>query len=155
MKPWRVWRLAINEPLAFVGLVRSYGNRKRAILLVPGGRFRRGRISVAVGQDRFDLLVRWCQLIGASPFRMERNPETGRFLRFSFSWSHPLTYWWLANKICYAAALSVNAFKSIYDLKESTDLFYSDENATYWLLIEIMALFFLCVSADLPLHQVS
>ena len=56
------------------------------------------------GQERLDLLVRWCQLIGLVPFRMERDAESGRFLRFSFSWRHPLTYWWLTCKILYVTA---------------------------------------------------
>ena len=59
------------------------------------------------GQERLDLLLRWCQLINLSPFRMERNAETGRFLRFRFSWRHPLTYWWLTCKVVYVAALSL------------------------------------------------
>ena len=56
------------------------------------------------GQERLDLLVRWCQLIGLVPFRMERDAESGRFLSYSFSWRHPLTYWWLTCKILYVTA---------------------------------------------------
>ncbi len=50
---------------------------------------------MASDQVSLHLLVRWCQLIGLSPFRMERHPSTGRFRRFAFSWRHPLTCWWL------------------------------------------------------------
>ena len=56
------------------------------------------------GQESLDLLVRWCQLIGLSPYRMERHAETGRFFGFRFSWRHPLTYWWLTCKVVYVAA---------------------------------------------------
>ncbi len=55
------------------------------------------------GQENLDWLVRWCQLIGLSPFRMERHPESGRFQRFAFSWRHPLTCWWLLLKVVHAA----------------------------------------------------
>ena len=58
------------------------------------------------GQERFDLLLKWCQLIGLAPFRMERDAESGRFLRFRFSWRHPLTYWWLGGKAVYAAGFT-------------------------------------------------
>jgi len=68
------------------------------------------------GQERLDLLVRWCQLIGLVPFRMERDAESGRFLSFSFSWRHPLTYWWLSSKILYVVALYFN-MKSVWEGK--------------------------------------
>ncbi len=58
---------------------------------------------MSCGQENLHLLVRWCQLIGLSPFRMEKHPETGRFQRFSFSWKNPLTAWWLGFKVLLVA----------------------------------------------------
>lgn len=58
-------------------------------------------------QERLDLLVRWCQWMGLSPFRMERDAETGKFLGFRFTWTHPLTVWWLASKVLNAAGCVV------------------------------------------------
>lgn len=58
-------------------------------------------------QDRLDVLARWCLWTGLTPFRMEHDAETGRFARFTFSWRHPLTVWWLAWKVFILAATVV------------------------------------------------
>ena len=58
-------------------------------------------------QKHLHWLVRWCQVIGLSPFRMEKDPQTGRFQRFAFSWRHPLAWWWLALKATYLAVTLV------------------------------------------------
>ena len=39
--------------------------------------------------------VFFCQFCGFTPFRMLLHPETKRFQRFIFSWSHPLTCWFI------------------------------------------------------------
>ena len=79
------------------------------------------------GQERLDLLVRWCQLIGLVPFRMERDAESGRFLRFSFSWRHPLTYWWLTWKIIYIAAIVFYNTAKCFYIEERASQFQSKE----------------------------
>ena len=42
--------------------------------------------------------VRFCQLSGFIPFRMEMDSETKKFQRFSFSFHHPLTWWFFIMK---------------------------------------------------------
>ena len=43
--------------------------------------------------------VWFCQFSGFIPFRMEIDPETKKFQRFSFSFRHPLTWWFAFVKI--------------------------------------------------------
>ena len=43
--------------------------------------------------------VWFCQFSGFIPFRMEIDPETKKFQRFSFSFRHPLTWWFAFLKI--------------------------------------------------------
>lgn len=39
-------------------------------------------------------LLRLCQFVGLTPFRIEYDSKTGRFQRFSFSLKYPVTWWY-------------------------------------------------------------
>lgn len=58
---------------------------------------------------------RYCQLIGFFPFRMEFEKTTKRFKNFSFSWSYPITWWFivftLVNYVSYYVS-TTQLFKS-------------------------------------------
>ena len=63
--------------------------------------------------------VWFCQLIGFIPFRMEVDSETKKFQRFSFSFRHPLTWWFSITKlsncvfICIAVYTKISGFSKL------------------------------------------
>ena len=57
--------------------------------------------------------VRLCQLIGFIPFRMEVDSETKKFQRFSFSFRHPLTWWFIITKLSNCVSFCIGVYISI------------------------------------------
>ena len=47
------------------------------------------------GLEKVSPFVSFCQLCGFFPYRMEVDPITKRFKRFTFSICHPVTFWYL------------------------------------------------------------
>ena len=45
------------------------------------------------GLEKLRPLIQLCQICGFLPFQMKTDPQTKRFLRFDFSYTHPLTCW--------------------------------------------------------------
>ena len=39
--------------------------------------------------------VRFCQIVGFFPFRMETDQQSGKLKRFTFSYRHPVTWWFI------------------------------------------------------------
>ena len=39
--------------------------------------------------------VRFCQIVGSFPFRMEMDLQSGKLKRFTFSFCHPVTWWYI------------------------------------------------------------
>ena len=46
------------------------------------------------GLEKISPFVSFCQLCGFFPYRMEVDPVTKRFKRFTFSIYHPVTFWY-------------------------------------------------------------
>ena len=49
-------------------------------------------IRTMTGIERLQTCVRWGNALGFQPFRMELDPNTGKFRRFNFSWKHPQSF---------------------------------------------------------------
>ena len=74
------------------------------------------------------------QLSGFLPFRMEVEPETGKFLRFRFSFRHPLTWFYISTKIMFLL--------SLYWHVGSEDLPWADASGEGMMLIRICTTFY-------------
>ena len=44
-------------------------------------------------------LVRFCQIVGFFPFRMEMDLQSGKLKKFTFSYRHPVTWWFIVIQI--------------------------------------------------------
>ena len=73
--------------------------------------------------------VRLCQLSGFIPFRMEVDSETKKFQQFSFSFHHPLTWWFFIIKFI--------IFVSFYMLFSISQKFFPQLNAEWGSKISI------------------
>ena len=49
-------------------------------------------IRTMTGIEHWQTCVRWGNALGFQPFRMELDPNTGKFRRFNFSWKHPQSF---------------------------------------------------------------
>ena len=47
------------------------------------------------GLEELRFLIVWGNVIGVFPFRMELDPFTKKYKQFTFSFKHPLTWWFL------------------------------------------------------------
>ena len=56
--------------------------------------------------------TRLCQICGFHPFRIEIHPETERFQQFTFSYLHPITFWFVFMQIL-PVVLNLLSFKAI------------------------------------------
>ena len=50
-------------------------------------------IHTMAGLERLRSLILWANVVGVLPFRMDLDPVTGKFRRFTFSWKGPFVYW--------------------------------------------------------------
>ena len=47
------------------------------------------------GLEKLRPFVRFCQIVGFFPFRMETDLQSGKLKRFTFSFRHPVTWWYM------------------------------------------------------------
>ena len=66
------------------------------------------------GLAKIGPFVRICQLIGFIPFRMEIDPQTKTFRRFTFSMRDPLTWWFIVLKIFALGALCFSLYAILF-----------------------------------------
>ena len=66
------------------------------------------------GLAKIGPFVQICQLIGFIPFRMEIDPQTKTFRRFTFSMRDPLTWWFIVLKIFALGALSFSLYTTLF-----------------------------------------
>ena len=67
--------------------------------------------------------VRFCQVCGFCPFQMEIHPETKEFQRFTFSYLHPVTFWFISMQI-FPIILNLLSFKAISMADNTPHLIY-------------------------------
>ena len=76
--------------------------------------------------ERTRILVRWSNVIGVQPFRVELDADTGKFRRFNFSWRHPVTWWFVVSTVLMAVIawfvfdIYVTLQSSIYETESPT-----------------------------------
>ena len=103
---------------------RSYGDENNSSGGASSGLRWQSSLAMNGGQERLDWLMRWCQWMDLSPFRMERDADTGRFSRFSFSWRSRLAIWWISIKAvnvitCFVYAVATWKSIGAYFVEES------------------------------------
>ena len=76
------------------------------------------RSSKMEGLEKLRPFVWFCQLCGFFPYRMEVDPVTKRFKRFTFSIWHPVTFWY------FILALFKLGFNSLFLFNEEVRNFY-------------------------------
>lgn len=71
--------------------------------------------------------LRFCQCVGLIPFRMEMDPITKKFWRFSFSLKYPITWWYILLLFLtligvYLNLVAVASFRMVSDLVAIPDM---------------------------------
>lgn len=70
--------------------------------------------------------LRICQFVGMIPFRLEIDPETDEFLRFSFSFKYPITWWYILLTVLDLCSFCISAISS-----RSVKIFIEQSNAVF------------------------
>ena len=91
--------------------------------------------------------LRVCQFVGMIPFRLEIDPETNEFLRFSFSFKYPITWWYILLTVLDLCSFCISAICS-----RSAKIFIEHGNAAFTssspllVVISVLMLFTLLVN---------
>jgi hypothetical protein len=70
------------------------------------------------GLEHLRWLVWFCNVTGVLPFRMENDRKTKKFERFTFSWCHLVTWWFIM-------IVSFYSLTSVFFFKIFLDVYYS------------------------------
>ena len=93
-----------------------------------------GPVSPMAGLCKLRPFVWICQSVGFFPFRMEMDHQSGKLNRFTFSWGHPLTWWYF---FVHVPTLIGNCVDLYYEMDS---LRYSEEKRTVILWYRVMTL---------------
>ena len=90
------------------------------------------------GLAKLTSFVRYCQLCGFSPFRIQIDPQTRKFQQFTYSFRHPVTWWFFLVKIIFLGGLAA----IFYSVKSASILSENKEEATHLDLLNISVVLF-------------
>lgn len=90
------------------------------------------------GLAKLTSFVRYCQLCGFSPFRIQIDPQTRKFQQFTYSFRHPVTWWFFLVKIIFLGGLAA----IFYSVKSASILSENKEEATHFDLLNISVVLF-------------